>query len=111
VILGGAIAEALLLGVIEGLPVELVQSALNRLPTAKPLDRLDLDQLTKVAAELRLISGARVYLTHALREHRNLVHPARERKEPVEIDQRAAELALGAVRSLAAELSRWRTGP
>lgn len=111
VILGGAIAEALLLGVIENLPTALVANALEHLGIRdRSLERLTLDQLTKLAAQLKLISGARVHLTHALREHRNLVHPVRERNEPVEVNQATAEVALAAVRSLAAEL-RTRVAP
>ena len=57
----------------------------------------DADGFKIVADELGLISGSVKQFSDGIRQHRNLVHPDKERRESLTVDQAMAQIASGAL--------------
>lgn len=105
IILCGAVAEALLLDCLERCDPPYVANSQRELGVPKkPLENLRLDDFIQLAHKLGKISGPSKHLSHFLREYRNMIHPARQRRE-ANVHPEGAALAVAVVRSLARELS------
>jgi hypothetical protein len=100
IVMSGAIAEALLLAVLEDDPPEGV--------TIEQLRRESLSKYLAYASETGRItdSSVRSLLDNTLREWRNMIHPGKMIRSNMSVDQHRAEVALLCVRLLVKELRR-----
>ncbi|MBI5434900.1 MAG: hypothetical protein HZA52_18855 [Planctomycetes bacterium] len=89
--------------VIEGLLIDALEGHATRAGTEDDFRRLGLDALLKRAQAAGLLKAANFHLSQALREYRNLVHPARQLRDGVRVDEGQARLALEVVRQLIGE--------
>jgi hypothetical protein len=65
----------------------------------------DLIDLMDAAKQLKIIGEASSHLGHALRLHRNLVHPGRQIKEIIEISEEEAQISFATVEKCIKDLS------
>lgn len=98
IILCGGILEGMLLGVLRGRLEEAVDSygRLGKGPT-KPLEEWRLNDLVDVAKDLGLLSRGSASLSHAVREFRNLIHPAVQLRENLLLSTEEAIVARSAL--------------
>ena len=89
-ILVGGLIEAMLLDVLQQNEAKATASPLA---DKRPLDQWSLETLIDVAVGLSLISKGAHQVGHAVREFRNLVHPAKEMKGDYQIAEEEARIA------------------
>jgi len=107
----GAVLEAILLDALLRDPNAAHIALKARRPDRKPakdLRRWGLVDLVDAAAEIAVIGEASSHLSHALRLHRDLVHPGRQLKESVEVSEGEAQISLNTVDKCIRDLSASR---
>lgn len=116
VILCGGLVEGLLVDALERRDPKTVRDQMRDVLAnwqGRRLDGLrdwDLGMLLEAARRLRLISAPTEKQARALQAVRNLVHPARQARDEVRVDDADARIALETVEKVRRELSA-RTGP
>jgi hypothetical protein len=105
IILCGAVAEGLLLDALEQIDPEILADACKARKVIRSVEEMGLDDLVRVASQLSKIRSPNNHLAQFLREYRNFVHPARQRKEAVVVSADDVTAALVAVRLLARDIS------
>lgn len=90
IILSGELIESLLLDAVES---EMKKGAASKAAPKTDLDQWNLAQLIDVALELKLISDGAKKLGHGVRDYRNLVHPAVERRSRLVVEEQEARIA------------------
>jgi len=114
VIACGSVLEAILLDALLGKPDEAYAAYKANHPDrarSKDLLRWGLDDLVDAAEKMKLIDEASFHLGHALRLHRDLVHPGRQLKEPVEVSEGEAQISKDTVEKCIRDFSaRFREG-
>lgn len=65
---------------------------------APPLNEWDLVDLVEVANKLKTFPKGTIYLSSAVREFRNLIHPGRQIREHIQVTEEQANIAINAVR-------------
>ena len=108
VIAGGSVLEAILLDALLPDPSRAREALGARRPARKPpndLYRWNLVDLVDASAELGLISEASSHLGHALRLHRDLVHPGRQLKHQLEVSEVEAQMSVTIVEMCIRDLS------
>ncbi len=104
----GSVLEAILLDALLCDPDRAHAALRARWPDRKPpkyLHRWNLIDLVDAAAETDIIGEASSHLSHALRLHRDLVHPGRQLKEPVDVSEEEAVISLNTVEKGIRDLS------
>ncbi|MFQ6131991.1 MAG: hypothetical protein ACE5R4_08150 [Armatimonadota bacterium] len=91
-VMAGAAAEGVLLDALEAHCDDARRASCA---PKGPLRRWNLGKMIEVAYEPGLVTGSAEQFSDAIRHHRNLVHPARERRDSLTVDQKAAEAARG----------------
>ncbi len=106
VILCGGVLEGMLLDVLKGTE-SLARSTYQKRKGKEGRDRdqWDLVDLVNIAKDLGLLSKSAEYLSHGLREFRNLIHPGKQIRENVSLTQEEAEIAFNVVKVCLRELS------
>lgn len=107
-ILCGAVAECMLLDSLEQVDAEQMSQARKAQKITRDLDNMGLDEMVRVARALSKIRSPNNHLAHFLREYRNFVHPARQRKESIAVTSDDITAALVSLRILARDLSSAR---
>jgi hypothetical protein len=67
---------------------------------APPVNEWDLVDLVEVANRLRMFPKGTIYLSNAVREFRNLIHPGRQIREHIQVTEEQATIAINSVRIL-----------
>ncbi len=107
IILCGGILEGMLIARLTPIEGQAMQ-AYEHLRVGKKagdLARWNLVDLVDVAREVKLLSQSASYLGHALRLHRDLVHPSRQVTERIEVTRGEAETSINTVERCIRELS------
>lgn len=78
----------------------------NRGSLISDIDKWKLEQLIDVVADLGWIHQSREKFSHVVRQYRNYIHPAREMKEGVSIDQGACDISWIVVKASLDDLMR-----
>ena len=99
VVLAGSATEAVLLDLL------LQQSPKKLKKTHEELHRERLSDLLNSALKLELLGKSAARLGHLIREHRDLVHPARALRERTTPSRGKAEISLGILRDICEELA------
>lgn len=103
IILSGGAIETVLLDLVRNNPRA---TAAESAPKGKPeLSRWDLNDLIKVAVELKLVSSTVEKLSHSVRDYRNLVHPGNELRSGLRFDREEARIAIEVLNALHRDLS------
>jgi hypothetical protein len=108
VITCGAVLEAILLDALLRDPGAAYVARGARRPNRKApkdLRSWGLVDLVDAAVETQIIGEASSHLGHALRLHRDLVHPGRQLKEPIEVSEGEAQISLNTVEKCIRDLS------
>jgi hypothetical protein len=110
VILSGGIIEGILLDTLVHIEDEARAAYLRIRPSSKrkSIQRWDFFELIEVAKELDLLRGASPYLGHAIRELRNLIHPARSNELNRLVTQRHADLSISLLEALIEDIAESR---
>jgi len=105
-VLCGGIVEGLLFDVCRRRESEarLEHEKLHR--RSRRLDRWGLDDLITVAQAMGVVEPSAFHLSHALREYRNLVHPAKQTAQGITVAEDEAAIAINIVRVLLRNLAR-----
>ena len=107
VLLCGSVLEGILINelskVLQRANVEYQNQKKKNAPT---LDRWDLIDLVDVANKLNVFSKRTFYLTHAIREFRNLIHPGKQLREHLEITEEQAHIVFNAIKDLQKEKNK-----
>lgn len=107
IIIAGSITEALIYSALKKHEHSAIQAiAKLKITNKNSVDDLDLYQMINVAKELNLLPMAGMISSHALREHRNLVHPLNVAKENYEINQSQASIAVETIKNLINHMER-----
>lgn len=107
VIACGSVLEAILLDVLarDSKNAILTLKALPNRKSSNNLYQWSLIDLVDVAAKLQIIGEASSHLIHALRLHRNLVHPGRQINESIVVLEEEAIISLNTVEKIIRDLS------
>lgn len=113
-VLCGSLAEAMLLDQLMAerklaiKAIEDILSASGERAKAEDrrIDRWTLDRLLDVSLRLQIISTNLYHWGHGIRDFRNLVHPAAERRKSIEVSAENAQMAWNVVKRLIRELSQ-----
>lgn len=107
VLLCGSVIEGMLLDVLSR-DEQRASDAYKRLrrKSAPEISRWNLVDLVEVAGELSILDKGTIYLGHALREFRNLIHPGKLIREKIIVTEEEADIALSAVKICLRALSR-----
>jgi hypothetical protein len=111
VIACGSVLEAVLLDALLQNPDGARIALSTQQPTRKlnkDLCRWNLVDLVDAATKLNIIGEASSHLGHALRLHRDLVHPGRQLKEPVVVIEEEAVISINTVEKCIRDLSASR---
>jgi hypothetical protein len=98
--MAGSAAEAVILDVL------LQQNPKKLGKTREELHKERLADLINLALRLGLLGKSAARLSHVVREHRDLVHPARALRERTILSRGKAEISLGILRDICEEMSR-----
>lgn len=105
IILCGTVVEAMLLDRLERTDQDQIKQACKKHNIDHPLVRMGIDDLATIGKELQIIRSSSEHLVQFLREYRNLVHPARQRKEQTPLTHNDAITAKITVCRVAREIS------
>ena len=111
VVLSGGIIEGVLLDTLGSIEDD-ARAAYFRLrskTTKKPIQKWGFFDLIDVSSELGIIRGASPYFGHAIRELRNLIHPARGLVLDRIVTQRDADLAFKSAEALIQDIADSKT--
>lgn len=106
IILCGTVVESMLLDLLERSDQAQVKLARTKKSINRTLDQMGIDDLVTIAQDLNLIRPSSEHLVHFLREYRNLVHPARQRKERMPLIQDDVTTAQITVRRMVRDISK-----
>lgn len=106
-VLGGAVAEALLLWSIQDVPSDRLKT-ISKLPRGN-IDRWHLGEFISVAERLGLIKRNTAAQAHLAKDFRNLIHPGRAQRLSEVCDRGTALTALASVELIVRDLSVGRT--
>lgn len=104
----GSVLEAMLLDSLLRDPEKAIAALKAQRPNRKPPNDLyqwNLIDLVDAAAGTDIISEASSHLGHALRLHRNLVHPGRQINEPIIVSEEESLISLNTVEKIIRDLS------
>jgi hypothetical protein len=106
VVLCGGILEGMLLDVLQS-NQDKARAAYRKLKEQKrapKVDRWRLVDMVDVAQHLGILAKGSSYLSHAIREYRNLIHPAKQVAQGIEVTEDAANIAISSIKTFLREL-------
>jgi hypothetical protein len=107
VIMCGGILEGLLLDRLKGDPAKAVSARAAISKKANPdIETWTLAEMIDVASHLKILQKGAGHVGHALREYRNLVHPAKQVKEKITVTEAEASLSFSGVQVCIADFAR-----
>jgi hypothetical protein len=109
IILCGGLIEALLLDALSRDPSKALQA--KAAPKGKDLDRWALQELLSVALELQIVEPIVHTIGNAVRQYRNVIHPAVELRSQIRIEKLEADAAINVLKVVERDLTRYFSTP
>lgn len=106
-ILSGSIVEALLLDILKR-DEDKAKSAASSSLQKKSIEEWDLFDLIDVAKKLEILDESDQYISGAIRNWRNLIHPGRELRKPAKITPTIADCAKAGLNRIIEQLESFK---
>jgi hypothetical protein len=105
VVLCGGILEGMLIDALQTRKEEASRSykKLKQKETAPNISRWSLQDMVDVAQDIGILGKGSFHLSHAIRQYRNLIHPAKQVAEGIEITEDSANIAISSIRTFIRE--------
>lgn len=105
VVLCGGILEGMLIDALQNRKEEASRSYKELKQKERPpnISRWSLQDMVDVAQDIGILGKGSFYLSHAIRQYRNLIHPAKQVAEGIEITEDSANIAISSIRTFIRE--------
>jgi hypothetical protein len=109
ILLCGGLIEALLLDALSREPTKALNA--KAAPKGKGLDLWVLSELLSVALELQIVEPIVHTIGNAVRQYRNVIHPAVELRNQMRVDKLEADAAINGLKIVERDLTRYFSAP
>jgi hypothetical protein len=105
VVLCGGILEGMLIDALQTRKEEASRSykGLKQKESPPNISRWRLQDMVDVAQDIGILGKGSFHLSHAIRQYRNLIHPAKQVAEGIEITEDSANIAISSIRTFIKE--------